>query len=167
MNCSSISRMERSSLGERRLLRPSSSFSPAQSPAQKGHGWRIARSLYEALSRFSRQCLEQGRRDALENRIGRPLIQDPSGAVGDNRAPLPGNCAMPSIRWTPIIRVIRARAGAGRQPIAATRNESASSMLPRTLFGISSCNGSAAALAGRSMSSRTTAYRWRCARRWE
>jgi len=53
MSCSSISRMERSSLGERRLLRPSSSFSPAQSPAQKGHGWRIAREAYMMHRRIS------------------------------------------------------------------------------------------------------------------
>ena len=59
------------------------------------------------------------------------------------------------------------RGAARRQPIAATRNERVSSMLPRMPFGISSCNGNAAAFAGRSRFSRTTPYRQKCARRWE
>ena len=45
-----------------------------------------------------------------------------------------------------------------REPIAATRNGRVASMPPRTPFGISSCNGNAAAFAGRSRSSRTTPY---------
>ena len=79
-------------------------------------------------------------------------------------ADLPGTCGMRSTRWTPLIGE---RVAAKRQPIAATRNERVSSMLPLTPFGISSFNGNAVAFARRSRSSRTTPYRWRCARRWE
>jgi len=68
------------------------------------------------------------------------------------------------MRWTPLTGE---RVAARRHPIAATRNECVSLMLLCTPFGILSCNGNAAAFAGRSRSSRTTPYRWRCARRWE
>ena len=71
---------------------------------------------------------------------------------------------MRSMRWIPLIGK---HIAAIRQPIAATRNERVSSMLPRTLFGISSCSGNPAAFVGRIRSSRTTRYQRKCARRWE
>ena len=52
-------------------------------------------------------------------------------------AALPGNFGVPSVLSTPLIGE---RLTAKLQPIAATRNERVSSMLPRTPFGASSCN---------------------------
>jgi len=79
-------------------------------------------------------------------------------------AALPGNFGVPSVLSTPLIGE---RLTAKLQPIAATRNERVSSMLPRTPFGASSYNGNAAGSAGRKKSSRSMPYRRRCVRRWE
>jgi hypothetical protein len=92
-------------------------------------------------------------------RVGR-LKAATSRAVSSSPKP----AEMPSMRWT---LLTGERVAARRQPIAATRNERVSSMLPRTPFGISSCNGNAAGSAGRKKSSRSMPYRRRCVRRWE